>query len=77
MKRIQAIESINQDDAHKVSTPQITNHQTHSSIKVTRLLYQEVSCKDTQTEGIKTVGTWPPVTGTISLEKYVLDSFQA
>ena len=47
MKCIQAIESFNQDHARRVSTPQIANHQAHSLIYASCLLYQEVSCKDT------------------------------
>ena len=58
MKRIQAIESFSQDYASRVSTPKIAYHQAHSLIKVTHLLYQEVSCKDTQIKSIKIVGTW-------------------
>jgi len=47
MKRIQAIEGLNQDHACKISVPQIGKDQAHHVIYTIGLMNQEVSCKHT------------------------------
>ena len=58
MDCIQTIESLNQDDRHGTSIPQILDYVKDFGIHPRSFMHQEKACKDTKMKGIEMMGTF-------------------